>query len=877
VYYNRVVAVIDSGYRECVQLTDSDGCKIVCTPDHPFLTADGTYIPARLLIREHATFIKVGSMKPHEGQGRTQYRHIKTEFTKHHPHGYRKEREGKYFYREVPRARLVVEAALNDLPYNKFVSILKHDQQAAEELQYLNPKLEVHHINEDATNDVISNLQVLSKKAHARLHGKIENFHVEYTKTARIRTMKHIGVQPTYDIQMEDPDRNFAANGFLVHNSGKTRAVMARIARMVKDGLDPKWILAMTFTNAAKDEMNNRLERLGVKGGRVGTIHSVAREILSTDEMLPDLRLIGSGVAKIFLRDVLTSMRKKGSIPRQRKNIDVEGIQKYIECCKATGPCHVNRNPFGLNAAAEEHHLHTGRYYEEESRLGAEILYAIYIELEDTRFHRAVYDFDDMQLWAWMQLLADPYGTRIRWRNRYAVVIVDEAQDSNKVQWDMARFLTGLEPITRMGQTLDCAPKRDDGEHNLMVLGDSSQSIYAFRQATPMEFVNFSYDKDVKLIELTRNYRSTPGICEISHRLVKDNSWHLASTITPAAGGEIDLENPGIVVQEYAGALEEAVDIVTKCREHEGGLKQSAVLCRLSVFLNLVEIECIRNRIPYEKRAGGSFFASNEVMDLMAYLRAATGYDPEGKHLRRAIRRPYRFIGKPTLERAFNRHDPKDPLRTLDFIRRDFKLSHKQVEDMEKLCSVFRQLKAQLTLEPQPGAAASLLALVLRETDYFEATRADADVMAPDESRQEIVSELQRIAIPFKSTVEFITYVDQLAAAIKVGQKQLQVKDPNRQDHLVLSTIHRAKGLEWSNVYLTDVNQGRFPCSRSNDYAEELRLLFVAITRAKHLCHISFQEPKSGEVESAFTLSLKSILEGLRKEAADQITDTSND
>jgi len=141
--------------------------------------------------------------------------------TKYHPFAAEKLVDG-YVYQRVARARLVVEAALNNMPYDEFVHALKHNEGVSMTLRYLPEDWDVHHEDEDTMNDDLSNLRAMPHVEHARLHGKVENFGIEYVREVRVASVEADGSEMTYDIQMDDPARNFVANGIVVHNTGKS-------------------------------------------------------------------------------------------------------------------------------------------------------------------------------------------------------------------------------------------------------------------------------------------------------------------------------------------------------------------------------------------------------------------------------------------------------------------------------------------------------------------------------------------------------------------------------------------------------------------------------------------------------------------------------
>lgn len=618
-----------------------------------------------------------------------------------------------------------------------------------------------------------------------------------------------------------------------VPGSGKTKSLVARIARLAADGLDPQYILAMTFTRAAASEMSTRLEALGIHGARVGTIHSVSRQIAATDTGLLHGRIDEHEKLTIELKKLLSEQRRKGAIPEF--GVDFEGVKRYIEACKATGICYIDGDPFGLNMLSEQFLRNRAEFWQRLAGVKRDRLVNIYIELERRRASLSLYDFDDMQLWAWMKLVSDAETCR-RWRERWSLVIVDEAQDSTPIQWDTARLLTGLESCVDGITNCSFAPVRDSVAHNLMVGGDSSQSIYIWRSADPTLFVQYAKDADVHLLLLPRNYRSNQTVCSVATGLVKGREWHLGGDIVSAR--DPNAFPPAITIKSFRSVEEEAEAVIERCLElaQDGGLRSCTVLSRLRVGLDLMEISCIRRRIKYIKMSSGSFFSSREVRDILAYLRVAACLDPDGRWLRHIINKPFRYIGTAFITKAATwaqasglslmdgleqlsdelnykqRHSLKlfyDLLRTLN-----------QIAVAAEKLETDRQARAKAVqdglLDPlSPGVAMGastdddderlvqdsalgmdgpddMIGLVLRKTNYLEELRREEGLLGMDESRIAALAALQRMASFFPTVAQFLTYVDAVTVAVEQAAKSgLRLKEESREDALVLSTIHR--------------------------------------------------------------------------------------
>lgn len=235
VFYNDVIAVVESGVKECIRVVTKGGRSLVCTPDHPIMVEGGAFREAQELTGE--MIVCTGSMRAQKGADLSTRPKRCSVTIKYHPYGAVRIREGKYHYKEITRARAVVEAHINNISLEAFKHILREDEEQSKQLKYLNPELEIHHKDEDSTNDVIENLEVLTKEEHARLHGKIENLNIEYTILDEVVRIDPAPEQMTYDIQMKAPHHNFEAGGMFVHNTGKTTTLKEVIQLMKEAGV----------------------------------------------------------------------------------------------------------------------------------------------------------------------------------------------------------------------------------------------------------------------------------------------------------------------------------------------------------------------------------------------------------------------------------------------------------------------------------------------------------------------------------------------------------------------------------------------------------------------------------------------------------------
>ena len=665
-----------------------------------------------------------------------------------------------------------------------------------------------------------------------------------------------------------------------VPGSGKTHTMITLLARSVRDGLDPNKILAMTFTRAAANEMNDRLMGMGVHGARVGTIHSVCRQILIEDvPMYQKVQLDDKNRLGLELKKCLGGMGKRRKLPQ--RGINRGAIDAFIASCKAKGCAHVHGDPYYLNVRLFDALATEADTWAQACGLNTTQLISVYTDVEKRRANMCLHSFDDMLLWAWLALIAYP-EVRQRWSSRWSLIIVDEAQDSGPIQWDIARLLTGLgscilrltgTPRSGAGGYIEAdhtlhVPKSLKLASSLYVYGDSSQAIYSFRSASPELFVEFATSADVTLIPLSQNYRSTPEICKLGTDLVREKPWHLAGEIISASITGPQDDSRAIAakptVELFSTQAEEAAAAIVWVRElAEGsseGLNSCAILSRTAMGLHMMEIECIRERIPYRKMCAGSFFDSKEIQDVLAYLRVACGMDNEGHNLRRTINTPFRYISRAYIESCEAAAATKGVALIDEMLDGIYQLSYRPRQALRAWVELLKNLNGmaakaeaavlQSTATPTANeidatnvdricvGPAHIIAKILDETDYIEHLRRE-EGLGQEDSRLAALGELQTIAAQFKSPIEFLEYVDNLRLVVRAGKRELARELKDGRPALTLATIHAAKGLEWTNVRIVDVVEGRFPHKKAKDADEELRLLYVGITRAKEGCVIT--------------------------------------
>jgi len=422
-------------------------------------------------------------------------------------------------------------------------------------------------------------------------------------------------------------------------------------------------------------------------------------------------------------------------------------------------------------------------------------LFAAYVEAKE---EQNALDYDDLLLY-WAEMMGDA-GIASEIGNRFDQVLVDEYQDTNKLQ---ARILLAMKP---------------DGK-GVTVVGDDAQSIYAFRGATIRNILDFphQFSQKARIITLERNYRSTQGILAVSNAVIaqaKERHAKQLWTEIPTT------RRPQLVlVPDEASQARFIADEVLAQREAGMALTQQAVLFRASNHSAPVELELMRRDIPFVKYGGLKFLEAAHVKDLLAILRLAE--NPKGRMAGLRVLQLIPGIGPTTANRILDQlgtaAEPSEVLKQAQ-------VPSQASEDWPAFSKLFEQLRSSRMKWPQDMELALQWYLPHLERIHDHAPSRKADL-----------EQLQRMAATYTRRERFLT-------ELTLDPPQAtsdQAGPPHRdEDYLILSTIHSAKGQEWSSVQVINAVDGCIPSDMASGSLEEIeeerRLLYVAMTRAKH-------------------------------------------
>jgi DNA helicase-2/ATP-dependent DNA helicase PcrA len=571
--------------------------------------------------------------------------------------------------------------------------------------------------------------------------------------------------------------------------TGKTRAITFRMANLISKGTPAESVLAVTFTNKAAEEMQNRvtdlLLRAGVPPARpwISTFHSLCARLLRREA-------VHAGLPRDFAiyddDDQLAAVKlAMGRLRIEEDGLTPRNVLSRISYAKnhAQSPEQVRAEAFGP-----------------DTRKVADI-YAGYEEL--LKNSKAL-DFDDLLLRT-ARLLRESADVRERWRARFTYLHVDEYQDTNRVQYDLLRLLTN--------------------EHrNVCVVGDEDQSIYRWRGADVSILLSFSQDfPAAKVVRLERNYRSTQAILDAAAAVVSNNPDRLGKTLRAEKEKGANLR-----YYEARDAQAEAEFIAGEVERilSDDPDQTCAVEYRTNFQSRSFEEVFRRRGIRYKLVGGFSFYNRAEVKDALAYVRLAL-HPEDDISLLRVLNVPARGIGKTTVD-ALREIADRERLSLWDSIE-SLMTSPASTRAVAPLRS-FRELIVQLHEAYNSKEPADFLRFLLEETGYMPMLR---DRNTPDDvARMENLEELARAVAESQEAGE--SFTDFLDAAALVSDADAYEDKPG----VTLITLHSTKGLEFDHVFLTGLEEGICPHSRSinedKGIEEERRLVYVGMTRARN-------------------------------------------
>lgn len=587
--------------------------------------------------------------------------------------------------------------------------------------------------------------------------------------------------------------------------SGKTRVLTYRVVHLIKNGVDPFHILALTFTNKAAREMRKRVEKIvgnEAKNLWMGTFHSIFARILRYEaekiNYPNNFTIYDSEDSKSLIKTII---KDEGINPDVYKP---GGVLSQISLAKNN---FVSVQQYQNNPEIQANDIANGK-----PKMG--LLYELYVK---RCFKAGAMDFDDLLLKTY-QLFQDNPDVLNKYQQKFHYVMVDEYQDTNHIQYLIIRKLAAA-------------------NRNICVVGDDAQSIYAFRGANIKNILNFEKDyPELKVYKLEQNYRSTKNIVDAASDVIKKNKFQLDK--------QIWTENePGQKIKVFRaqtdneeGSLVSQSIFEEKMREHNAN-SDFAILYRTNYQSRAFEESLRRLNLPYRIIGGVSFYQRKEIKDLLCYFRLAINPRDE-EAFKRVINYPARGIGDTTVNKVL-------------LISREEGLSLWDVVQTPELFGFDSRVRKAL------GDWSDMIRLFQAETNTKNAYDAAMEIA----KRSTILKHLHE-----DKTIEGVNRyenVQELLGAIKeftdrpdVEDKHLAVfmqdvalltdadEKDDSEDKITLMTIHQAKGLEYPYIYIVGLEENLFPSQMSmqsrEDLEEERRLFYVGITRARQKLFLSF-------------------------------------
>lgn len=592
--------------------------------------------------------------------------------------------------------------------------------------------------------------------------------------------------------------------------AGKTHVLVRRIAFLTKTaGIPPSQLLVITFTRAAAKEMQKRyLSKVPPEysGVTFGTFHSIFFQILKRSGKILPSALIDAKTRE----HILQSAFKAAGIRDNRTEELMDMVSSHIGYIKNTDIDIEEFEPTELSA--EEFKIVYEKYEKGKSRLG-------------------VIDFDDMLVMTRNLFLDNPTLLET-YRRRFGYFLVDEAQDMNRIQYEVLQMMA-------------------KGKDNLFLVGDEDQSIYSFRGARPRLFLGFSKDyPETKTIVLSRNYRCDSQIVESAKRLISHNRERFDKEL--CAASEI---HGSISYIPFHDAFDEARHLAAMIAEEKKRFpeKTIAILYRNHIQSGYIAKELKQKGLnPNGKKSPASWSDNPLVITVLDYIRASV-YGPKREIVIRIINRPNRFL-------------PREGL--IDSVT-DFEKWKRYYYDDEYVKSAIDKLKNDIESVKKLTSFAAVSYIL-----YRIGTKKDA--AQKGEYDEAALEELIKAAKLFPDKASLL----EEEKSIKRKASEVRTDTSNEKD-VYLYTYHGSKGLEFDHVYLIDVNEGITPSKRAEteeSLEEERRMFYVALTRAKHELTIS-SLAKTGREEaypSRFLKELKETQSGTSSSNSSKVSDTSS-
>ena len=612
-------------------------------------------------------------------------------------------------------------------------------------------------------------------------------------------------LEPT--IQKEGPMMVIAGAG-----SGKTRVLTYRIAYLMSQNIDPFNILALTFTNKAAREMKSRIGRIvgesEAKNLWMGTFHSIFAKILrfESDKL---------GYPSNFtIYDTQDSHRLIASIIKEM------GLDKDI---------YKNKQIFSRISSYKNNLITVKAYFNNQELIDSDVmakrpkLGEIYKNYVDRCFKSGAMDFDDLLLKT-NELLTRFPEVLAKYQQRFRYILVDEYQDTNHSQYLIVRALA-------------------DRFQNICVVGDDSQSIYAFRGANINNILNFQRDyEDSKIYRLEQNYRSTKNIVNAANSVIDNNKNKLEKIVWTA-----NEEGHPVIVNRSLTDGDEGRYVAASIFENKMNKrlqnKDFAVLYRTNAQSRAIEDALRKRGIDYKIYGGLSFYQRKEIKDVLCYLRLVINPDDE-EAIKRVINFPARGIGQTTMNKLIVRSNEQNI--SIFHLIKNINTNEIALNNGTKAkLTEFATLIQSFQLINKSKNAFEITDYICRASGIIKELKKDStpEGVSKIENIEELLSGIKDFVEGQKEIAESNGALEEFLEDVALATDLDNEKSENK-EKVALMTIHIAKGLEFPFVYIVGMEEDLFPSPLSintrNELEEERRLFYVAITRAQKQVYLSY-------------------------------------
>lgn len=564
--------------------------------------------------------------------------------------------------------------------------------------------------------------------------------------------------------------------------SGKTRVLAYRAAYLLEKGISPYLLLLLTFTQRAAVEMLKRVNSLlgqEAKEIRGGTFHHIGnmliRRYTQQIDYKPGFTIIDREDSTSLFKECIKELDidiKSTKFPKSDILIEILSLAK--NCI------------LPVEEILNEKYSFLQNHFSEIQKA-----FELY-ELKKRK--QNLMDFDDL-LTYWNKLLDIP-GINTAITERFKYILVDEYQDTNKLQVDI---------VYKMAST----------HKNIMAVGDDTQSIYSFRGAEYKNIRDFAMKyPDAQVFKLETNYRSSPEVLSFANEIIRHTDDTFKKRLV-SIGASGDLP----IVVSVEDSYQQADFVYQQINEFLGRgiqLKQMAVLYRAHFHSMELEMNLIKYRIPYRMRSGLRFFEQAHIKDIIAYLKFLT--NPEDELSFKRIARLLEGIGENSAQKIWS------SLNGASKNIEDAAIPKRAAESWKSFCQLLKTLK-------QDNKPSAMIDKIMNAS-YIEHLRY---TYTDYQDRENDIKQLSQHALQYESADDFVSEIS--LRGEPVTNENTASVSPEEIDSLTLSTVHRAKGLEWDVVFIISMSDGSFPISKAYDnvdqYEEERRLFYVATTRAK--------------------------------------------